>query len=198
MGGLEATQHIRSNSKHANLPIIALTAGVTQEERESCLASGMDDFIAKPINPETLIETLARLVKLKGRNAKATHINEAVGLPEVAPNRFDNLPGFDVTNAMRLVGGDQSLLIELLSDFREDMADVPARILAKANVGDLATARELAHSIKGAAGNLGAVDLYTIAAKLEGEFKRGDFDKTTFAAFDDQFNKTMTVIEGLK
>ncbi len=64
MDGLEATRQLRRQPVFEHLPIIALTAGVTEEERENCLASGMNDFIAKPINPEQLINTLLRWVKL--------------------------------------------------------------------------------------------------------------------------------------
>ncbi len=58
MGGIEATNMIRQQEKYAHLPIIALTAGVTTEEREHCLAGGMNDFVTKPINPEELIGVL--------------------------------------------------------------------------------------------------------------------------------------------
>lgn len=60
MGGIEATEHIRKQPRFANLPIIALTAGVTEEEKASCLSCGMNDFVAKPIQPKALIETLIR------------------------------------------------------------------------------------------------------------------------------------------
>ena len=60
---MEATENIRRQSQYRQLPVIALTAGVTQEEREGCMASGMNDFIAKPINPEVLIEKLVRWIK---------------------------------------------------------------------------------------------------------------------------------------
>ncbi len=59
MDGFEATALIRSQPRFANLPIIALTAGVTQDEREQCLNCGMNDFVAKPIVPETLLATLS-------------------------------------------------------------------------------------------------------------------------------------------
>lgn len=63
MDGTEATEQIRKHHRYKTLPIIALTAGVTQEEREKCLTCGMDDFVAKPVNPEELITTLTRWVK---------------------------------------------------------------------------------------------------------------------------------------
>ena len=63
MDGFEATQLIRSQPRFATLPVIALTAGVTKEEQDKCLALGMNDFIAKPINPEKLILTLQQWLK---------------------------------------------------------------------------------------------------------------------------------------
>lgn len=63
MGGIEATEYIRKQPRFAGLPIIALTAGVTEEEKANCLSCGMNDFVAKPIQPKALIETLIRWVK---------------------------------------------------------------------------------------------------------------------------------------
>ncbi|MEQ1742015.1 MAG: ATP-binding protein [Candidatus Nitrotoga sp.] len=62
MGGVEATERIRIQSKFAALPVIALTAGVTQQERDSCLACGMNDFVTKPINPQELIGVLCKWI----------------------------------------------------------------------------------------------------------------------------------------
>lgn len=67
MDGLEATKRIRANPDYADLPIIALTAGVTQEEREGSLSSGMNDFVAKPVNPEALIAALTKWVRISSR-----------------------------------------------------------------------------------------------------------------------------------
>lgn len=63
MGGVEATEQIRRQPRFALLPIIALTAGVTDEEKASCLSCGMNDFLAKPIQPDALIEALIRWVR---------------------------------------------------------------------------------------------------------------------------------------
>ncbi len=62
MSGVEATMQIRKQPRYANLPIIALTAGVTQEDHDKCLASGMNDFLAKPVSPRGLVRVLTRWV----------------------------------------------------------------------------------------------------------------------------------------
>lgn len=64
MDGFEATRQIRRHNQFANLPVIALTAGVTQEEQDLCIQSGMNDFVAKPINPQQLISTLKRWLRI--------------------------------------------------------------------------------------------------------------------------------------
>ena len=63
MNGLDATQQIRRSLRFADIPVIALTTGVTETERKQCLASGMNDFINKPINMTQLLTTLARWIK---------------------------------------------------------------------------------------------------------------------------------------
>jgi CheY-like chemotaxis protein len=63
MDGLQATKAIREQSKYADLPIIALTAGITTEEQEKCLAAGMNNLVEKPINPEVLLQTLSRCMR---------------------------------------------------------------------------------------------------------------------------------------
>ncbi len=193
MGGIEATKKIRANPAYAQLPIIAMTADVVQEEREKCIACGMNDFINKPVNPEALIATLARWIKRNPAEATASAKTDHHG--ELA---LDNLPGFDFSNVLTMLGGNKTLLMELLVRFCDDNANLLESLKDKVDQGDLPAARELAHKINGAAGNLGATDLHTIAWQLEGELKAGRFEHATFAAFAEEFSKTMSVITGLR
>ena len=68
MDGFEATKQIRKLTRYVALPVIALTAGVTLEEHDLCLDSGMNDFIGKPINTQQLLSTLAHWIKPALRN----------------------------------------------------------------------------------------------------------------------------------
>lgn len=63
MGGLETTKRIRQNSQYADLPIIAFTAGVTENEHQTVIESGMNDFVTKPVNPGALIGTLTKWIR---------------------------------------------------------------------------------------------------------------------------------------
>ncbi len=60
---MEATRRIRADPRFRDLPIIALSAGVTMEERSSCLDVGMNDFCGKPFTPEALVAILTRWIK---------------------------------------------------------------------------------------------------------------------------------------
>jgi CheY-like chemotaxis protein len=60
MDGLEATRRIRAQKEHATLPIIALTAKAMIDDREQCLAAGVNDYIAKPLDVDKLL-SLARV-----------------------------------------------------------------------------------------------------------------------------------------
>lgn len=200
IGGTEATARIRENPAYRDLPIIALTAGVTQEERERCFASGMNDFATKPVNPQLLMQVMAKWITPAIPASDTTVPSESVATQAkqaktpTSELRFDQLEGFDFTNTLLMLGGDEALLKELLIGFKEDMVGVPEQIKDKAESGDTPSAREIAHRIKGSSGNVGAMDLHKIAQQLEAELKAGTYNPDTFLRFQNQYNATMDEI----
>ena len=70
MDGYQATARIRADSRFASLPIIAMTAHATLEERAACLAAGMNDHISKPIDPNVLFDTVARYYRPDDRRSR--------------------------------------------------------------------------------------------------------------------------------
>jgi len=164
MDGLEATRVIRRMDDWKELPIIAMTANAMSGDRDLCLVAGMQDHVAKPVNPFELFETLARWVKASDPEAV-----KAVTAPAATPvtGSLPVLPGLDVADGLRRVAGNQSLYLKILNKFRESQADAVERIIAAMKIGDSATARRDAHSLKGVAGNIGATTLFNAAGYLE-------------------------------
>ncbi len=188
MDGFEATRQIRNQPRFATLPVLALSAGVTQEEREECLASGINDFISKPINPIKLLSTLAQW--LKPDNTKIEGLEEDV----VAVAAINKLPDFDQKNLLLMLGNNQELAMQLLFNFKDSMQNLPAELTELIKAGSLVIAREKVHSLKGAAGNFGAVRLHAAAEILEAELKKGLPTTTAVNHFMAAFHQTMSVI----
>jgi two-component system, sensor histidine kinase and response regulator len=149
MDGYQATTRLRAEARFATLPIIAMTAHATVVERERCLATGMNDHIAKPIDPASLFETVGRFYKPA----------EADGLPVIA--------NLDTRAGLSRVAGNRKLYLRLLRQFAEQQGPLVQRISDAHVSGDLQLAERLAHTLKGVAGNIGATAVQSAAGVLE-------------------------------
>jgi CheY-like chemotaxis protein len=162
MDGHQATRRIRADARFAGLPIIAMTAHATVEEREACLANGMNGHIAKPIEPALFFAKLAGFMRPEAPGTPAP-------APVVAPpaEGLPVIPGLDTADGLARVAGNVRLYLKLLRQFAEQQAEAPSRVSAALAAGDRATAERVAHSLKGVAGNLGASRVQASAAALE-------------------------------
>ncbi|TAN67661.1 MAG: PAS domain S-box protein [Methylobacter sp.] len=193
MDGFAATKLIRSQVRFCELPVIALTAGVSNEEYERCMALGMNDFIAKPINPKKLMWTLVQWIKPVGATATDAIVAESSSVKLFGA---DDLPGFDLHNLLDMIGNNQELAIRLLFTFMESMKHLPGEIEAMVTAENWASAGELVHKIKGTSGTIGAVRLYAASDALEAELKN-ELSAATFDSFRAAFDQTMSVIAAL-
>ncbi len=189
LDGFETTKLIRSQARFAELPVIALTAGVTKEERSRCTVSGMNGFIAKPINPEKLLATLVQWLKPARKTIAFEDRQDGV-------NSMANLPGFELNNLLVLLGNNQQLATQLLNSFSVDMKNLPGEVEALLAAGDLAAAGALVHKLKGAAGTIGALQLHEAAERLEAELN-GELAAVEFNRFKAVLDQTMSVIDAL-
>jgi two-component system sensor histidine kinase/response regulator len=180
MGGHEATAKIRAEARFAHLPIIAMTAHATIEERQRCLAAGMNDHLAKPIDPGLLFGTLAHFHRPSGGLAAA----RGGGPRPAAAAQLPAIAGLDTKDGLARVAGNQALYVKLLRAFAAEQASVVERIGAALAGNDTATAERLAHSLKGVAGNLGAMAVHAAAGEIERLIREQGTATETSAALD--------------
>ena len=175
MDGIEATRVIRSNPRFQSLPIIAMTANAMASDRSVCLDAGMNDHIAKPIDPDQLFGVLLRWIRRPDGDGRARRRRRSAR-PDGRANDFELvIPGIDVPAGLRRTGGNRKRYEALLRKFAEQQDGVVNAIETALSRGDAATAERAAHSLKGAAATLGASSLSEAAARTEAAIKsKGD------------------------
>jgi two-component system sensor histidine kinase/response regulator len=168
MDGHQAVAKIRSDARFAQLPILAMTAHATIEERQRCLAEGMNDHISKPIDPELLFETVGRFYKPTSPAVPPAPASSK--LVESRAPQADDLPsiaGLDTKDGLSRVAGNRKLYSKLLRQFAEQQGPSVKQITAALAKGDTELAERFAHTLKGVAGNIGAKQVQTTAGVVE-------------------------------
>ncbi len=185
MGGYEATVEIRSDARFATLPIIAMTAHATLDEKRKCLDSGMNEHISKPIDPAVLFETVGRFYHPAAGLVPAVS-SRAAEPPRTDPLEIPPVDGLNATEGLLRVAGNRQLYLKLLRQFSVQQADAPAQIADQLKSGDRATAERTAHTVKGVAANLGAKAVQASAGELE-QALHGDADAARLETLRQQF-----------
>jgi len=170
MDGLGATQAIRAHARWASLPVIAMTANVLPEDRARCVAAGMNDFVAKPVEAEALRAAVQRWLPSElpppptARPAPAPVASD----PRLAP--LQRIGGLDPRTGLRRCGHKAELYLDLLQRFVQSEATTADALLQAAQGTpdlDAEALRLHVHSLKGVAGNLGATWLQQQCEALE-------------------------------
>ena len=182
MDGVAATREIRRLPGLANLPIVAMTANAMAADRERCLEAGMNDHVAKPIDPDELWSKLLQWVVPRQGGAIAS---AAVAAPVPPPPPLavgSDIEGLDPQIGLRRVLGRQSLYASILRKFVVDQRHFPERIAAALEQPDWPTAERLLHTLRGIADTIGAGPLFKATAQLEAAI-REKADRPTLESF---------------
>jgi PAS domain S-box-containing protein len=197
MDGFEAAAAIRraeiNSTRH--LPIVAMTANALQGDREQCLASGMDDYIAKPIGVARLSEVLV------------AWLPEEATVSGAAPRAVSSAPTSDLASApidmkrlTDLFGDDDTGINELLMVFEQSLPPLRERLKREVS-GHGDGLRSLAHELRGTAANIGALPLAELAGRMEKLAANGNWEEieTLATRIADEFIRTSSfVIERTK
>ncbi len=187
MNGYEATRQIRLLPDCGQLPIIAMTAHAMKGDEEKCLEAGMDGYIAKPINQDRLFHAIWRVLHAHRPADFPEQIQDCQDIeasaenPSVQPrdpghgNQADSeglilaarLPMIDIQATLAASGIDGNTMHRILIGFYQDNDDTQARIQQALQGEKRELLLQLAHSLKGSAGNIGAHALKEAAGALE-------------------------------
>ena len=175
--GYQATRIIRepaSQVRNHQIPVIAMTAHAMSGDRDKCLASGMDDYLTKPLQPAALKKALEKWLAARPAPPVAAVPHAE---PAEAPQEAATLgAAFDEEDLLERMMGNQELATRVVSSF---LSDAPRQLAALAdalNRSDAAAARLAAHSLKGSAANVGGVQVSATAKRAELLGKAGDLD----------------------
>lgn len=201
MGGYEATKRIRAIGQYKDLPIIAMTAHAMQGAREECLEAGMNDYISKPIDPDSLFLTIRKWVKPGAAvdRAPAASAAKIPGKQEEPVSLPQGLPGIDIEAGLRRLGGNRKLYRKLLLDFAGAYCASFDDIDRALRQGDTALALRLIHTLKGVAGNISAYGIQQLSAELEKALagnKAGDAERL-LADLGEAVRSMKSALEGI-
>jgi signal transduction histidine kinase/CheY-like chemotaxis protein len=179
MDGYEATTRIRGRESGARLPIIAMTAHALVDERERCLAAGMDDFLTKPIDARQMFACLQKWISLAPLAWAQGHGPAALPADPPPPDdqadrpRPDRLPGIVLERGLAHASDQWPLYRALLAKFLELRAGSADQIRTALDRGDLEAAGQLVHALKSGAGTIGAMKVAAAARDLEQALRAG-------------------------
>jgi two-component system sensor histidine kinase/response regulator len=184
MDGLQATLALRLVPGLENLAIVAMTANARDEDRRSCLAAGMNDFLSKPIDPDMLWSILLKWVKPPASKSSSTSPlpplppnSNVSALPQSrpVPGARDDLPqgidGLDIAKGLSHMMGKKSLYITMLRKFVVGQQTCIQSIRDALDAQDVSSAQRIAHTLKGVAATLGATAVAGLASHLEAALK---------------------------
>jgi CheY-like chemotaxis protein/HPt (histidine-containing phosphotransfer) domain-containing protein len=177
MDGYEATRCIRSPHSsvlNRSIPIVAMTARAMKGDREECLKAGMNDYLVKPVDPMALAEMLDKWLRdetaeKKGEGQGDATVGAATSDSEPQASNLDvqDPAIFDKAALLQRLLGDEELARTIAAGFLEDIPRQIKALTGYLTAGEARNAGRQAHSIKGAAANMGGEALRAVANEME-------------------------------
>jgi CheY-like chemotaxis protein len=167
MDGYTATRIIRSDPLFQQLPIIAMTAHALKGTKPTCLDAGMNDYLAKPVDEQQLSNVLAKFLQPRPPSQQPRPAVEQTIDPDPWDEMPEQIPGIDLRRCLDRIGGNAGLLKKIMGGFLEQFSEADQQLRQMLTQGNTDQAKQLVHTIKGTAGNIGAEALHVATRKLE-------------------------------
>ncbi len=195
MDGIETTRIIRSKLGLTDIPIIAITAHAMYGDREKCLASGMNDYIPKPVDREKLLSILKLHLKSPSLFNEESRVSDQ-NRPEPITENSATLPGLDLDGGLKRFGDSWTRYMKILLSFSHSFTDFPRTMARLIRADQYDEALIQAHSLKGTAGNISAGRLYLAAEHFEKALRSKDKNpiETAFKQVDDELRLVLDSI----
>ena len=178
LDGLNATRAIRQLPGWRDVPILAMTANAFDEDRQDAELAGMNDHVAKPVDPDQLFATLVKWLPPSGAAAgvreAATAVPDGPAPDERLRTRLEAIPDLDFAAGLRSVNGRLPSYLRLLEIFVETHAASVPRVSELVEQGNLVAAGEIVHTLKGSVGNIGATVICGMVGELDAALRTGD------------------------
>ena len=163
MSGFEVTQKIRMSTKKevSEIPIIALTADFTFDDKNECENNGINDFILKPFSPEELLSKL-----IKNRNEPQTNYNFSASSDDDQVNQTLSESGFNLNSVLEDCMGELEMLEELIGLYKRNALEFIGNVKMKLQDGDAEGVAFAAHKIKCGLKMMQTMELFSIVEQL--------------------------------
>ncbi|MAZ86665.1 MAG: hypothetical protein CL693_03395 [Cellvibrionaceae bacterium] len=184
MDGYTATRKLREDPQFSDLPVLAMTANAMAGDREKALAAGMNDHIAKPINPNVMFRTMADWIQPKVIGAASANSMEASGPHEL---QSLDISGLDIKTGLSYVQDNYALYEKLLSRFARERANFEEDFSNMQAAEDVDAGMRYAHTLASSAATLGATEVAKTAKQLE----KACLEKTATEALVDSLSASL-------
>lgn len=199
MDGLTATREIRKDERFRQLPILAMTANVMQQDKEKSLAAGMNGHLAKPIDPDELFSALLKWIKKDSIEATPSESNAETKLTEI--HYDDGIPmidGLDYKQGLKRVLGKTQRYLEMLQKYVNSQEKLIEELNVAMTNHDMHSAERFAHTSKSINGNVGALKLQEKAAELEKMFREQSDPQSLKPRLDSYITELLSMMNAIR